>query len=57
MHASKRANSTGRNGQLGSGFRACSPTLQRQQTTDDLQTIHEAMLEFQGQHFLAMQEV
>jgi hypothetical protein len=42
---------------LHSGIRACGPTLQRQQTTDDLQTIHEPMLELLGQHVLALQEV
>jgi hypothetical protein len=47
---------TGRDGRLHSGLRACSPTLQRQQTNDDLQTIHEPMLELLGQHVVALQE-
>ena len=57
MHACKRSNPTGRDGQLRSGIRACGPTLQRQQTNDDLQTIHEPMLELLGQYVLAPQEV
>jgi hypothetical protein len=39
------------------GLRACGPTLQRQQTADDLQTIQEPMLELLGQYVLAPQEV
>jgi hypothetical protein len=37
--------------------RIFGPTLQRQQTTDDLQTIREPMLELLGLHVLALQQV
>jgi hypothetical protein len=57
MHACKRSNPTGRSGQLRSGFRACGPTLQRQNTHDDLQTIRKAMLELLGQRVVTLQEV
>ncbi|MFY9835583.1 MAG: hypothetical protein WAK55_03800 [Xanthobacteraceae bacterium] len=57
MHAGKRSNPTGRNDQLRGGLRVCGPTLQRQQTADDLQTIQVPMLELLGQYVLAPQKV
>ena len=57
MHASKRRNPICRDLQLRSGIRASGPTLQRQQTRDDLQTIDEPVLELLGQHVLTPQEV
>jgi hypothetical protein len=42
---------------LRSGFRACGPTLQRQNTHDDLQTIRKAMRELLGQRVMTLQEV
>ena len=57
MYAPERSNPIGRNGQLRGSLRSSGPTLQRQQSDDDLQTIDEPMVELLGQHVLALQEI
>jgi hypothetical protein len=57
MHTPKRSDPTGRDVQLRSGVRTGGPTLQRQQTNDDLQAINQPMLTLPRQHVVPLQEL